>query len=115
MGDAISALNLLNSVDAVVQDPLRFKARLEIEDQAFTSLTLRNKAFELWDIVGVASTGAKFASSAAVASTFFSSTSGGSWLLRGHFSRDTNWLDHRSQRRIGRRILWPNTLLQRHG
>lgn len=77
MGDAISALNLLNSVDAVVQDPLRFKARLEIGDQAFTSLTLRNKAFELWDIVGVASTGAKFASSAAVASTFFSSTSGG--------------------------------------
>jgi uncharacterized tellurite resistance protein B-like protein len=67
----------LNSVECVIADPLRFKARLEIGDQVYTSLTLRNKAFELWDVIGVASTGAKFAGSAAVASTFFSSTGGG--------------------------------------
>lgn len=67
----------LTNIERVVADPLRFKARLEIGDQAYTSLTLRNKAMELWDVIGVASTGAKFAGSAAVASTFFSSSWGG--------------------------------------
>ncbi|MFW8596147.1 TerB family tellurite resistance protein [Cribrihabitans neustonicus] len=67
----------LSEVDVVVSDPFRFKARLEIGEKAFQTLTLRNKAFEFWDMAGVAVTGAQVAKSATVASAFFSTTSGG--------------------------------------
>ncbi len=66
----------------MVADPLRFKARLEIGENAYTSLTLKNRALEVWDVAGVAFTGATVAKSAVVASTFFS-TSGGFFGLFG--------------------------------
>ncbi|WP_214646864.1 TerB family tellurite resistance protein [Ruegeria lacuscaerulensis] len=71
--DAISRA-ALNSADCVVADPLRFKARLEIGDKAYQTLTLRNAAFELWDVAGASAAGAGFAGSATVASTFFGTT-----------------------------------------
>lgn len=77
MGKDLSSKRLLEGVERVVADPLRFKARLEIGDQVYTTLTLRNKAFEFWDVAGAASAGAKLAGSATIASTFFTSTSGG--------------------------------------
>lgn len=73
----------LNKVDEVVSDPLRFKARLEIGEEAYTSLSLKNKAFELWDVVGMAMTGASVAKSAVVASTFFSTTTSSFFGLVG--------------------------------
>ncbi|SFE82937.1 tellurite resistance TerB family protein, partial [Shimia marina] len=86
MGKDFSSEHLLEGVDKVVSDPLRFKARLEIGEQAYATLTLRNKAFDFWDVAGAASAGAKFAGSATIASTFFTSTSGG---LLGFFTTAT--------------------------
>lgn len=71
--DAISRA-ALNSTERVIADPLRFKARLEIGDKAYQTLTLRNAAFELWDIAGASAAGAGVAGSATVASTFFGTT-----------------------------------------
>jgi uncharacterized tellurite resistance protein B-like protein len=68
---------ILQDVDCVVADPLRFKARLEIGEKAYQSLTLRNMAFEAWDVAGMAVTGAQVAKSASIAAAFFSTTTGG--------------------------------------
>ncbi|WP_343117048.1 TerB family tellurite resistance protein [Ostreiculturibacter nitratireducens] len=70
-----------DSVEGIVADPLRFKARLGIGERAYASLRLRNAAFEAWDVAGVAATGAAVAKSSAVASAFFAS--GGFWAWLG--------------------------------
>lgn len=66
---------------AVVADPLRFKARLNIGENAFAALRLRKAAFEAWDAAGAAATGAAVAASPAVATTFFGAT--GFWAAIG--------------------------------
>lgn len=60
-----------DGVDDVVQDELRFKAKLGIGEEAYTSVRLKKALFEAWDIAGVAATGAQVASSALVAKKFF--------------------------------------------
>ncbi len=77
MTDNSALVAKLNDLDVVIADPFRFKARLEIGEEAFQMLSLRNKAFELWDVAGASVTGAGIAGSSAVASTFFSATTGG--------------------------------------
>jgi len=58
-------------VDDVVEDELRFKAKLGIGEDAYTSTRIKKSAFEAWDVAGVAATGAQVASSAFVAQKFF--------------------------------------------
>ena len=65
---------LLHGVEEVVADPLRFKAKLMIGENAYASLRTINRGRELWDVLGTAGTGAAIASSSAVASTFFAPT-----------------------------------------
>lgn len=74
---SLASQTALNTADRVVADPLRFKARLEIGENAYQTLTLRNSAFELWDVAGIAITGAQVAKSATVATALFSTTTGG--------------------------------------
>ena len=69
--------NWFDHLDVVVADPLKFKAKLAIGEDAYTSLKLKNTAFEALDILGAATTAASIAKSSAVASYFF----GGSGLL----------------------------------
>ena len=58
-------------VDDVVEDELRFKAKLGIGEDAYTSTRIKKSVFEAWDVAGVAATGAQVASSAFVAQKFF--------------------------------------------
>lgn len=72
-----TAIRAIEAAERVVAEPLKFKARLEIGEKAYTTLTLRNTALELWDVAGVSAAGAKLAGSVAVASTFFGTTTSG--------------------------------------
>jgi tellurite resistance protein len=58
-------------VKRAVADPLRFKSRLNIGDDAYASLRLKKNLYSLWDIASWGGTGAGVASSKVVASTFF--------------------------------------------
>src|SRR6056297_677446 len=60
-----------HDVDDVVEDELRFKAKLGIGEDAYTSKRVTKSVFEAWDVAGVAATGAQVASSAFVAQKFF--------------------------------------------
>lgn len=60
-----------NSVESIIDEPLKFKAKLAIGEDAYTSLRIKNNVVEFWDALGVATTAAALAKSAAVASTFF--------------------------------------------
>ncbi len=59
------------TIDRVVADPVRFKLRLGIGEDAYTSLRLKNNVLKVWDIGSWGGTGAAVASSKVVASTFF--------------------------------------------
>lgn len=61
----------LDQIEQVVAEPLRFKAKLSIGENAYTSLRTVNKLRELWDVLGAAGTGAAIAKSSLIASTFF--------------------------------------------
>lgn len=60
-----------DDVDSVIQEPIKFKIKLNIGEDAYTSLRLKNLAFETWDTAGAALTAASIAKSSAVASAFF--------------------------------------------
>lgn len=63
------------AVERVVEEPLRFKAKLKIGEKAYTSLMLGRLAGDLWTTGSAAAIGGLTASSPLVASTFF-----GTWL-----------------------------------
>lgn len=67
-------LKRFEGVTEVVADSLRFKRKLAIGEDAYTSLKVGRALSTIWDVGGVAATGAGVASSSAVASTFFAST-----------------------------------------
>ena len=64
-------------VDNIVGEPLKFKIKLAIGEDAFTSLKVKNAVVQAWDVAGVATTAAVVAKSSVVASTFFAPTG---WL-----------------------------------
>jgi uncharacterized tellurite resistance protein B-like protein len=80
-GNAMTEAPDFKDVSAVVADPLRFKARLRIGENAYATLKLKRLAFEAWDTAGAAATGAAVAASPAVATTFFGAT--GFWAALG--------------------------------
>lgn len=63
-----------SGVERVVADPVRFKLRLGIGEDAFTSLRLKKNLLKLWDIGSWGGTGAAVAASQTVATTFFAPT-----------------------------------------
>ena len=64
-------------VDSIVAEPLKFKVKLAIGEDAYTSLRVKNTVVQVWDVAGVATTAAVVAKSSVVASTFFVPTG---WL-----------------------------------
>lgn len=61
-------------IEEIVSDPLRFKAKLAIGEEAYASIRMKNTVFELWDTAGAAGTAVAVAKSSIVASTFFAPT-----------------------------------------
>lgn len=57
-----------SDIETIVSEPLKFKAKLAIGEDAYTSLRIKNTAWEVWDVVGVAGTGVWAAKLPAVAS-----------------------------------------------
>ena len=70
----MSSEGWFDGVSTVVAEPLKFKAKLAIGEDAYTSLRLKKTAYELWDAMGAATTVSAVAKSSAVASTFFAPT-----------------------------------------
>lgn len=58
-------------VEAVITEPLKFKAKLAIGEEAYSTLKVKNKLAEIWDLYGWVGTGAAVAKSSVVAGTFF--------------------------------------------
>jgi uncharacterized tellurite resistance protein B-like protein len=63
-----------DSLDAIVAEPLKFKMKLAIGEDAYTTLKVKKRLGEIWDIIGAASTGGAILNSSVVASTFFPSS-----------------------------------------
>ena len=78
MSSATSTSNLdlsaFDGIKQVVANPLQFKAKLAIGEDAYTSLRTVKRMRELWDVLGTAGTGAAIAQSTVIASTFFAPT-----------------------------------------
>ena len=66
--------NWFQDIETIISEPLNFKAKLAIGEDAYTSLKLKNAAFQAWEVAGVATTAAVVAKSSVVASTFFAPT-----------------------------------------
>lgn len=69
-------LSRFDGVSRVVAEPLKFKAKLDIGEDAFASLQAARLVGDLWQVGTVATAGGLAASSSAVAGTLF----GGGWL-----------------------------------
>ena len=76
MNDAVQQ-HWFENIETIVAEPLNFKAKLAIGEEAYTSLKVKNAAIQAWDVAGVATTAAVVAKSSVVASTFFAPTG---WL-----------------------------------
>lgn len=63
-----------NNIETIIDEPLKFKEKLAIGEDAYTSLRVKNSVFEAWDTLGVAATAASVAQSTTIASTFFAPT-----------------------------------------
>lgn len=61
----------MRDVQTVIRDPLRFKLKLDIGDQVYSSLRLKTHLLDSVDAANGAATGFIFAKSSLVASTFF--------------------------------------------
>ena len=67
-------IDWFQDIEAIVSEPLNFKAKLAIGEDAYTSLKVKNTVVQVWDVAGVATTAAVVAKSSVVASTFFAPT-----------------------------------------
>lgn len=66
--------NWFEDIEAIISEPLKFKAKLAIGEDAYKLLRLKNTAGEIWETTGMAATGATVAGSSLIASTFFAPT-----------------------------------------
>jgi len=67
----LTNLSWFHDIETIVSEPLNFKSKLAIGEDAYTSLKLKNAVFEAWEVAGVATTAVVVAKSSVVATTFF--------------------------------------------
>ena len=63
--------NWFQDIETIISEPLNFKSKLAIGEDAYTSLKLKNAVYEVWVVAGVATTAVVVAKSSVVATTFF--------------------------------------------
>lgn len=66
----------LDGIEAILNDPLRFKLKLRMGEDTYALMRTRKRLQEMWDVYGMAAAGAGAAASPFVASTLFASTAG---------------------------------------
>lgn len=76
----LSAPPSFDEVEQVVAEPLRFKARLAIGEDAYTSLRMINRTREVWDVLGAAGAGAAVAKTGMVAGLLGASATPIGWV-----------------------------------
>jgi len=54
--DAQDQTDWFEDIETIVAEPLNFKAKLAIGEDAYTSLKVKNAAFQAWEVAGVATT-----------------------------------------------------------
>lgn len=60
-----------SGIENIIDEPLKFKYKLDIGENAYRTLRLKNTFIKAWDAAGVASTTAGLATSSTIATTFF--------------------------------------------
>lgn len=70
-------IDSFDNIERVVADSLRFKQKLAIGGDAYASIRIAKSLQQIWDVSGVAATGAGVAASSTVAGTFFAT---GGWM-----------------------------------
>ncbi|MBK1887763.1 TerB family tellurite resistance protein [Marinobacter sp. DY40_1A1] len=69
--DEFESKDGMQDVETVIRDPLRFKIKLDIGDEAYSSLRIKKYLLDSVDAANGAATGFVFAKSSLIASTFF--------------------------------------------
>ena len=77
MNNSADTREWFQDIETVVSEPLIFKAKLGIGEDAYTSLRVKNTVFEAWDTLGAAGAAVSVAQSSVIASSFFAPTG---WL-----------------------------------
>lgn len=76
----LPSLVSFDDVEHVVAEPLRFKARLAIGEDAYTSLRMINRTREVWDVLGAVGAGAAVAKTGLVAGLLGASATPIGWV-----------------------------------
>lgn len=64
----IAQIEWFSRIESIINDPLKFKIKLAIGEDAYKELRRKKAAWEMWDFINAAATPAKFA---AIATAFF--------------------------------------------
>jgi len=67
----MDALVCLATIEQIIQEPLKFKAKLAIGENAYTSLKAANRLEDAWNVLSIGTISGTAASSTVIASSFF--------------------------------------------